>query len=86
MRATQVGRSDVEGSFCLHHGEQTQRDSLIGVTNDLERRVYEHKQNLVPGFSRKYGVTMLVHFEEFGDIHDAIHRKAASRNTGANGR
>jgi putative endonuclease len=44
----------------------------IGVTNDLLRRVYEHREGLVPGFTRKYGVKMLVWYEEFGDIHDAI--------------
>ncbi len=43
-----------------------------GVTNDLMRRVYEHREGLVPGFTRKYGVKMLVWYEEFGDIHDAI--------------
>ena len=40
----------------------------IGVTNDLARRVWEHREGLVPGFTRKYGIRMLVHFEEFGDI------------------
>ncbi|HEX4296111.1 MAG TPA: GIY-YIG nuclease family protein [Rhizomicrobium sp.] len=42
------------------------------VTNDLTRRVYEHREGLVPGFTSKYGVKMLVWYEEFGDIHDAI--------------
>ena len=47
----------------------------IGVTNDLERRVWEHKQGLAEGFTKKYGVKMLVYFEDFGSIHDAIHRQ-----------
>ncbi|MBN9569153.1 MAG: GIY-YIG nuclease family protein [Alphaproteobacteria bacterium] len=47
----------------------------IGVTNDLERRVWEHKQGLAEGFTKKYGVKMLVYFEDFGSIHDAIHRE-----------
>jgi len=46
-----------------------------GVTNDLGRRVCEHKQGLIPGFTQKYRVTRLVHFEQFGDIRDAIARE-----------
>ena len=47
----------------------------IGVTNDLVRRVGEHREGLVEGFTRKYGVKLLVHFEEFGDIGLAIRRE-----------
>ncbi|HVH68600.1 MAG TPA: GIY-YIG nuclease family protein, partial [Gemmatimonadales bacterium] len=46
-----------------------------GVTSDLARRVDEHKQGLVAGFTRKYRVTRLVYFEEFADIRDAIARE-----------
>ena len=46
-----------------------------GVTNDLSRRVAEHKQGLVPGFTSKYRITRLVYFEEFPDVHDAIARE-----------
>jgi putative endonuclease len=46
-----------------------------GVTNDLARRVNEHKQGLVAGFTLKYRVTRLVYFEEFADIRDAIVRE-----------
>ena len=47
----------------------------IGVTNDLTRRVFEHKQGLVPGFTKKYGVKILVHFEDTDDISAAIGRE-----------
>lgn len=47
----------------------------IGVTNDLARRMHEHKQGEVQGFTRKYSVNRLVHFEEFQDIRDAIARE-----------
>ena len=40
------------------------RTLYIGVTNDLVRRVFEHKTGLVPGFAKRYGCTQLVHFEE----------------------
>jgi putative endonuclease len=44
----------------------------IGVTNNLERRIVEHKQKILPGYTEKYNVNKLVWFEEFGDINDAI--------------
>ena len=46
-----------------------------GVTNELARRVNEHRQGLLGGFTLKYRVTRLVHFEEFADIRDAIARE-----------
>jgi putative endonuclease len=47
----------------------------IGVTNDLSRRITEHKLGLIPGFTKRYGVHMLVHFEEYGDHAEAIARE-----------
>jgi len=46
-----------------------------GVTNDLARRVNEHKRRLTPGFTRRYRITRLVYFEEFADIGAAIARE-----------
>ena len=47
----------------------------IGVTNDLARRVYQHKAKSVDGFSKKYNVTMLVYTEEHNNINEALHRE-----------
>jgi putative endonuclease len=47
----------------------------IGVTNDLERRVFEHKNKLVKGFTEKYNVNNLVYFEETGDVNAALARE-----------
>lgn len=47
----------------------------IGVTNNLKRRVYEHKQELVEGFSKKYKCKKLIYFEEYQNINLAIARK-----------
>lgn len=47
----------------------------IGVTNDLVRRVYEHKEGLVEGFTQKYEVQRLVYFEQHSDIEAAIQRE-----------
>ena len=46
-----------------------------GVTNNLVKRVYEHKENLVPGFTRKYKVHRIVYYEQFSDIYSAIARE-----------
>ena len=47
----------------------------IGVTNDIARRVWEHKEGVVAGFTKRYGLKMLVYFEEFESISDAIRRE-----------
>jgi len=47
----------------------------VGVTNDLERRMYEHKHKLVDGFTKKYGLDRLVYFEVFQYVSDAIKRE-----------
>src|ERR1035437_4460783 len=47
----------------------------IGITNDLQRRMYEHKAGLLEGFTKRYEVYMLVHFEETTDIQAAIQRE-----------
>ncbi len=47
----------------------------IGVTNDLIRRVWEHRTKAVQGFTSKYNVTRLVYFEEFSDAYSAITRE-----------
>jgi len=44
----------------------------IGVTNNLKRRVYEHKQKMVAGFSKQYGTDKLVWAEQFSTISDAL--------------
>jgi putative endonuclease len=46
-----------------------------GVTNDLARRLHEHKQALIPRFTSKYRITRLVYFQEFADIRAAIARE-----------
>ena len=47
----------------------------IGVTNNLERRLYEHKNKLAKGFTEKYNVNKLVYFEQSSDIESAITRE-----------
>ena len=47
----------------------------IGMTNNLQRRLYEHKNHLVKGFTDKYNVTKLVYFEATTDVYSAIERE-----------
>ena len=47
----------------------------IGVTNNLIKRVYEHKQDLVEGFTKKYNVHMLVYFEQTNNVESTITRE-----------
>jgi len=47
----------------------------IGVTSDLIKRVYEHKNNLIDGFTKEYNIHDLVYFEETNDVHAAITRE-----------
>ena len=46
-----------------------------GMTNNLRRRISEHKEKKNPGFTQKYDVTSLMYFEEFADVRDAIARE-----------
>ena len=47
----------------------------IGMTNNLERRIYEHKNKLLDGFTKKYGLDTLVYFEMYQFVEDAIRRE-----------
>ncbi len=52
----------------------------IGVTNNLERRIAEHKNATFDGFTKKYHVHNLVYFEETSDVHSAIAREKQLKN------
>ena len=52
----------------------------IGVTGNLQGRVYEHKQKLIDGFTKKYNLTSLVYFETFNNMQDAIQREKQLKN------
>ncbi len=75
---------DLQSRTCLRgfsircrHGPASKRNGTlyVGVTNDLERRVYEHKRGLVEGFTKKYRVTMLVYYELTSDVNAAVVRE-----------
>ena len=47
----------------------------VGISNDLQGRVAQHKKKLIPGFTSRYNLFMLVYWEEFSDIREAIARE-----------
>jgi len=52
----------------------------VGVTNDLKRRIHEHKNNLTKGFTEKYNIHNLVYYEETNDVNVAIEREKNLKN------
>jgi putative endonuclease len=52
----------------------------IGITNNLLRRIYEHKHKLIEGFTKKYNLTKLVYYETTNSINDAIKREKQLKN------
>jgi putative endonuclease len=59
----------------LHFGEQAKRYAYIGVTNNLVERVWQHKNEMTEGFSKKYAVHKLVYYELHRDMVAAITRE-----------
>ena len=59
---------------------QTNTVLYIGVTNDLHRRLYEHKSGQINGFTQKYHIHKLVYFEEYTEVNYAIARKKQLKN------
>jgi putative endonuclease len=51
------------------------RTLYVGMTNNLERRVWEHKQKISEGFTKRYNITLLVYYEAYSDVRDAIARE-----------
>ena len=52
----------------------------VGVTNDLRRRIFEHKNKLLDGFTKRYNVNTLVYYEEYSNVNEAILREKSIKN------
>ncbi len=65
----------MEKTYWVYIMASRSRVLYTGVTNNLMRRVYEHKKKLVPGFTRRYNITRLVHFEVTHNVNAAIRRE-----------
>jgi putative endonuclease len=71
-----VGTSSVTKIYYVYILASARNGTLyIGMTNNLPRRMWEHKEGLVPGFTKKYGVKTLVYYELFNEVGAAIHRE-----------
>ncbi|MCP8883354.1 GIY-YIG nuclease family protein [Devosia sp. XJ19-1] len=65
------------GGFVYILANMRRGRTYIGVTNDLVRRVYEHREGLVSGYTRARDIKRLVYFEQFGEIGMAIQRETS---------
>lgn len=65
------------GGFVYIMADMRRGRTYIGVTNDLVRRVYEHREGLVTGHTKRHGLKRLVYFEEHGEIGSAIQRETS---------
>ncbi len=63
------------GNYFVYIVSNASRTLYIGVTNDIDRRVYEHRNKIADGFTKRYNITKLVYFEVFSDIKQAIVRE-----------
>ena len=69
------GEESLVNQYYVYIMTNKSRTLYTGITNNLERRVYEHKQKLVPGFTAKYNITKLAYYEETTDVVAAITRE-----------
>ena len=69
------GQSTMKSYFVYILTNWNNKVMYIGITNNLERRMYEHKHKLVDGFTKRYNVNKLVYYEVTLDIHEAIRRE-----------
>lgn len=65
------------GGYVYILADMRRARTYIGVTNDLVRRVYEHREGLVAGYTKSRDIKRLVYFEQFGDISLAIQRETS---------
>ena len=68
-------KSALEKTYFVYLLASKSRRIYVGVTNNLERRLYEHKQKLVDGFTKLYNIDRLVFFESTNDVRSALERE-----------
>jgi putative endonuclease len=73
--ASQTVRSLSGTRLGVFHDQPAERYTLHRVTDDLVRRVWEHREGVVDGFTKRYGLKYLVYFEQYDDIRDARQRE-----------
>ena len=71
---------DVAGGWVYIVTNRANGTLYIGVTSDLARRIYEHREGLIDGFTKRHGLGRLVYYERFDDIRDAIQREKTMKH------
>src|SRR5580692_608146 len=69
------GKLQMSRTYWIYILSSRSQNLYTGVTNDLQRRMIELRQGLVPGFTSRYKIFRLVHYEQFADVRDAIARE-----------
>jgi len=62
----------MDRKYCVYIATNKSNTLYIGITNNLQRRMYEHRQKLIPGFTEKYNINKLVYLQEFNNPQEAI--------------
>ena len=70
-----MGKWEMDKQYYVYIMTNGSRTLYTGVTDDLVRRVYEHKNKLIEGFTKRYNITRLVHYEVTSDVQAAIQRE-----------
>jgi putative endonuclease len=65
----------VKGGYVYIMSNKRQGTLYVGVTSNLSRRVWEHREGAVDGFTKRYGLKRLVHYESYDDIRNALQRE-----------
>jgi len=70
----------MEGAFFVYILASRRNSTLyVGMTSDLARRIHEHKEEVIPGFTRKYSVNLLIYYEQHEDAGAARAREKAMK-------
>ncbi|HUT49314.1 MAG TPA: GIY-YIG nuclease family protein [Alphaproteobacteria bacterium] len=77
MRCAYFRRKVLDGGYAYILASERNGTLYVGVTSDLVRRVWEHREGAIPGFTSKYGVKFLVWYERHDEIETAILREKA---------
>ncbi len=75
-----LGATDGKAACGLYHGQFSQRCYLCGETSNLMQRVYQHREGIIAGHSKKYGIKRLVWFEMHAAMESAIKREKQIKN------
>ncbi|HTY11418.1 MAG TPA: GIY-YIG nuclease family protein [Bacteroidota bacterium] len=79
LEGKQYGGNAIRKYFFYSLASQNRGTLCAGVTNNLRKRIIQHKDKNIPGFTNQYRISRLVHFEEDGDACDPIARKSKLR-------